>query len=148
MTTTTCIYVSQTKCFLQKEVYILVSSAPVNLKVKFGSETLFFLFSFEQFCAAVQTSMLLWKSNIIYSEGELTFLITHISEIPHVDKYCFSLCLDSLYKDLFCVTEFLSLVWERYMNMLISQKSRIIQCKLIIILIPLVSYKELLKVNI
>lgn len=107
------------------------------------------LFSFEQFCAAVQTSMLLWKSNIIYSEGELTFLITHISEIPHVDKYCFSLCLDSLYKDLFCVTEFfLFLVWERYMNMLISQNSRIIQCKLIIILIPLVSYKEFLKVNI
>ena len=73
----------------------------------------FFLFSFEHFCAAVQTSMLIWKSNIIYSEGELTFLITHISEIPHVDKYCFSPYLDSLYKDLFCVTEFfLCLVWS------------------------------------
>ena len=34
----------------------------------------FFLFSFEHFCAAVQTSMLIWKSNIIYSEGELTWL--------------------------------------------------------------------------
>ena len=72
-----------------------------------------FLFSFEHFCAAVQTSMLIWKSNIIYSEGELTFLITHISEIPHVDKHCFSPYLDSLYKVLLYVTEFfLCLVWS------------------------------------
>lgn len=67
-------YVSQTKRFLQTELYILWSSAPVNLKAKFASETLFFI------CAAVQTSLLIWKSNIIYSEGELTFVI-HISEM-------------------------------------------------------------------
>ena len=113
LTTTICIYVSQTKCFFQTEACILGSSTPVNLKAKFRSKTYFFLFSFEHFCAAVQTSMLIRKSNIIYSEGELTFLITHISEIPHVDKYCFSPYLDSLYKDLFCVTEFfLCLVWS------------------------------------
>lgn len=109
-----------------KDYHLLLKFGSIDVlqrrqtKINDRSEILFF-FLFEQFCAAVQTSMLIWKSNIIYSEGELTFIITHISEIPHVDKYCFSSYLDSLYKDLFCVTEFfLSLVWELYMNMQIN----------------------------
>lgn len=140
-------YVSQTKRFLHIELYILRSSAPVNLKANLGSEILFFIFiwvlcSCSNYYANRKIKYHLFRRGINFYNN------THFRN-SHVDKYCFSPYLDSFYKDLFCVTEFSSPAWEQILTMQINWDSRVIHYKPVQILnVISVYYKELLKVNI
>ena len=120
-------YVSQTKCFLHKELYILGSSAPVNLKANFGYEILFFIFiwvlcSCSNYYANRKIKYHLFRRGINFYNN------THFSN-SHEDKYCFSPYLDSFYKDLFCVTEHSSPAWVQIFTMQINWDSRVIRYK-------------------